>query len=74
MSEEAMTQAFRRFRTSGGSGTGLGLAIVHRLVVANGGSATLTDTAGGGLTVTLDLPLASPTRASHRNGPRDARS
>jgi signal transduction histidine kinase len=56
MSAEAMTQAFRRFRTSGASGTGLGLAIVHRLVTADGGSVELSDTPGGGLTVELDLP------------------
>jgi len=56
MSAEAMTQAFRRFRTSGTTGTGLGLAIVHRLVTADGGSVELSDTSGGGLTVTLDLP------------------
>jgi signal transduction histidine kinase len=58
MSEEAMTKAFRRFRTSGASGTGLGLAIVHRLVTADGGSVELSDTPGGGLTVALDLPSA----------------
>jgi signal transduction histidine kinase len=40
----------------------LGLAIVHRLVTANGGAATLSDTAGGGLTVTLDLPGGQPDR------------
>jgi signal transduction histidine kinase len=56
MSAEAMTQAFRRFRTGGTTGTGLGLAIVHRLVTADGGSVQLSDTPGGGLTVTLDLP------------------
>jgi signal transduction histidine kinase len=56
MSAEAMTQAFRRFRTSGASGTGLGLAIVHRLVTADGGSVELSETPGGGLTVALDLP------------------
>jgi hypothetical protein len=31
---------------------------VHRLVTSNGGSAELSDTPGGGLTVTLDLPDA----------------
>jgi signal transduction histidine kinase len=47
--------AFRRFATGGG-GAGLGLAIVDRLATANGGSATLSDTEGGGLTVTVDFP------------------
>jgi signal transduction histidine kinase len=39
-------------------GTGLGLAIVDALASASGGSTTLTDTAGGGLTVTVRLPRA----------------
>jgi K+-sensing histidine kinase KdpD len=39
-------------------GTGLGLAIVHRLVTSNGGTASLAETAGGGLTVTLEFPEA----------------
>jgi signal transduction histidine kinase len=50
--------AFRRFASNTSGGTGLGLAIVHRLVTSNGGSAALSDTPGGGLTVTLDLPAA----------------
>jgi YD repeat-containing protein len=56
MSAQQRSTAFRRFASTSGSGAGLGLAIVHRLVTANGGSAALADTAGGGLTVTLDLP------------------
>jgi signal transduction histidine kinase len=59
MSGTAMAEAFRRFRTSGPDGTGLGLAIVHRLVTADGGTVGLSDTPGGGLTVTLDLPSAT---------------
>ena len=35
---------------------------MHRLVTANGGAAALSDTAGGGLTVTLDLPGGQPDR------------
>jgi signal transduction histidine kinase len=50
--------AFRRFATGGGTtgGTGLGLAIVDRLATANAGTATLSSTPGGGLTVTVDFP------------------
>ena len=55
MSDAAKTEAFRRFRTGSPTGTGLGLAIVHRLVTADGGTASLSDTPGNGLTVTLDL-------------------
>ncbi|MEV5753904.1 HAMP domain-containing sensor histidine kinase [Actinoallomurus sp. NPDC052308] len=56
MSPGAMTEAFRRFRTGRAGGTGLGLPIVHRLITADGGDVTLSETPGGGLTVTLDLP------------------
>jgi signal transduction histidine kinase len=55
MSDQQQRMAFRRFAT-GATGTGLGLAIVDRLATANGGSATLSGTPGGGLTVTIDLP------------------
>jgi signal transduction histidine kinase len=58
MSPEDRERAFLRFTTSSPGGTGLGLAIVHRLVTANGGTAKLTDTPGGGLTVLLDFPAA----------------
>lgn len=57
--------AFRRFASNTSGGTGLGLAIVHRLVTSNGGSAALSDTPGGGLTVTIDLPAAQPGQARH---------
>jgi len=61
--------AFRRFATGSPGGTGLGLAIVDRLVTANGGTVSLADTPGGGLTVTIELPL-SPGRA-HSRRPAD---
>jgi signal transduction histidine kinase len=56
MSAEDRERAFLRFTTSNPNGTGLGLAIVHRLVTSNGGTARLTETPGGGLTVILDFP------------------
>ena len=58
MSAMQQAQAFRRFGTTAPGGAGLGLAIVHRLATSNGGCAALSDTPGGGLTVTLDLPAA----------------
>ena len=58
MGRQQQRAAFRRF-SAGAGGTGLGLAIVDRLATANGGAATLADTPGGGLTVTIDLPLAA---------------
>jgi signal transduction histidine kinase len=68
MSGQQQRAAFRRFATSTPGGTGLGLAIVDRLVVANGGSAALSDTPGGGLTVTIELPIEDSLRTSRRPG------
>jgi len=62
MSKAQQEAAFRRFVSTSPAGAGLGLAIVHRLVTANGGTATLSDTPGGGLTVTLDLLSSQPER------------
>jgi len=59
MSATQQEQAFRRFASTTPGGAGLGLAIVHRLVTSNGGCAVLSDTPGGGLTVTVDLPTAA---------------
>jgi len=72
MSQADMDRAFRRFATSkpgisGGpagragtaGGSGLGLAIVDRLATSSGGSAELSRSPGGGLTVTVDLPRAT---------------
>jgi signal transduction histidine kinase len=59
MSARHQEMAFRRFFSATPGGAGLGLAIVHRLVTANGGSVALSDTPGGGLSVTLHL-LAGP--------------
>jgi signal transduction histidine kinase len=56
MNAEDRERAFLRFSTSNPNGTGLGLAIVHRLATANGGTASLTETPGGGLTATLEFP------------------
>jgi signal transduction histidine kinase len=68
MSGQQQRAAFRRFATSAPGGTGLGLAIVDRLVVANGGSAALSDTPGGGLTVTIELPIVDSLRTFRRPG------
>ena len=63
MTPRQQEMAFRRFVSSTPGGAGLGLAIVHRLVTSNGGSAALSDTPGGGLTVTVTLPAAAGTGA-----------
>jgi signal transduction histidine kinase len=63
MTPRQQEMAFRRFVSSTPGGAGLGLAIVHRLVTSNGGSAALSDSPGGGLTVTVTLPVEPPERA-----------
>ncbi len=65
MSPTNRAHAFGRFTTASPGGTGLGLAIVKRLVVSNGGTATLDETPGGGLRVLLEFPRTSayPTAA-----------
>ena len=68
MTPRQQEMAFRRFVSSTPGGAGLGLAIVHRLVTSNGGSTALSDTPGGGLTVTVTLPAQGPDRG-RRPGP-----
>ncbi len=66
MTPQQQRAAFRRFSGTTPGGAGLGLAIVHRLVTSNGGSAVLSDTPGGGLTVTLQLPGVPRERNARR--------
>jgi signal transduction histidine kinase len=70
MSQQQQRAAFRRFTGTTAGGAGLGLAIVHRLVTSNGGSAELSDTPGGGLTVTLRLAGAPRERGPRRQAVR----
>ncbi|MGH3274508.1 MAG: sensor histidine kinase [Streptosporangiaceae bacterium] len=62
MSLRQQRAAFHRFASGTPGGTGLGLAIVDRLAKANDGTATLSDTPGGGLTVAIDLPATMSRR------------
>jgi two-component system, OmpR family, sensor histidine kinase KdpD len=60
-----VTLPFQRFGDSpDGQGVGLGLSIAQGFVDAMGGSLTLDDTPGGGLTVTITLPQGPPTEPS----------
>ena len=56
---ERVLEAFQRLGDRpNGMGVGLGLAVARGFVVAMDGDLTLDDTPGGGLTVTIDLPMA----------------
>lgn len=54
---ERVMQRFVRLHPGDTTGSGLGLAIVQNIVDANGGQLLLSDTPGGGLTVSVQLPL-----------------
>lgn len=60
---EERSRVFEKFYRRKGMrhrGAGLGLAIVRRIVEDHRGTVTLTETPGGGSTVTVTLPLAEP--------------
>lgn len=61
LSDELKTRATQRFWRGDSTrpGTGLGLAIVEALAVASGGTVTLGDAPGGGLTVSVEVPRSS---------------
>jgi two-component system sensor histidine kinase KdpD len=56
----AVFQPFQRLHDTSAQGAGLGLAITRGFVNAIGGTLSLDDTPGGGLTATITLPLAEP--------------
>jgi len=60
--ERFTTAEAGRTRPSGqeAGGTGLGLSIVAAIVKAHAGTVALTDTPGGGATVTVELPVDGP--------------
>ncbi|NVM75939.1 nitrogen fixation/metabolism regulation signal transduction histidine kinase [Duganella sp. SG902] len=58
MSDTVLTNALVPFYSTKRSGTGLGLALAREIAEAHGGRITLTNRDGGGLTVTMILPLA----------------
>lgn len=62
----ARHRIFRRFDRGGrrrsAGGSGLGLAIVDAIAKGHGGSCTVADTAGGGATFTIEIPLRTARR------------
>ncbi|WP_246164933.1 sensor histidine kinase [Pigmentiphaga aceris] len=62
--KDTVLERFQRGRSAQGlPGSGLGLAIVRNVVDAHGGSLSLRARAGGGLVVSVMLPLAAPAAA-----------
>ena len=69
-----MFEPFQRLDDRDSSaGVGLGLAVARGFVESMGGSVTAADTAGGGLTIQITLPVASkPAGSPVRTGPGPA--
>jgi two-component system, OmpR family, sensor kinase len=65
MTGEQAAHVFERFfradpsRSRASGGAGLGMAIVHALVTAHGGTIDLVTAPGRGVTITINLPLAT---------------
>lgn len=57
---ERVFERFARGRNAAAGGAGLGLAIVKRVVASHDGRLSLETRAGGGLTVSIELPRAPP--------------
>jgi signal transduction histidine kinase len=68
----ALAQPFRRLgadRTGSDRGSGLGLSIVEAIAVAHGGTLDLRARPGGGLAVSIALPLAASGRLAGAGAP-----
>ena len=63
---EAAFAPFQRLDDHTGHGLGLGLAIARGFTEAQGGTLVPSDTEGGGLTMTITLPVAPPPRTGRR--------
>jgi signal transduction histidine kinase len=57
MSESVLMQALLPFYSTKRSGSGLGLALAREITEAHGGQIRLANRDGGGVVVTLILPL-----------------
>jgi two-component system sensor histidine kinase KdpD len=69
---ETVFSPFRQLDDHTGNGLGLGLAIARGFTEAQGGTLIPTDTPGGGLTMTISLPAAVPSRVAGEAGAGEA--
>lgn len=66
--KERLFAPFQRLGDSSGTGLGLGLAVADGLARAVGAELRAEDTPGGGLTMVVTVPVASPVPAGGRAG------
>ena len=73
--EKERNQMFVPFQrlgdTDNATGVGLGLALSHGLTEAMGGTLTAEDTPGGGLTMTVSLPVVAQQDYGYEPGQRE---
>jgi two-component system nitrogen regulation sensor histidine kinase NtrY len=68
MNDAVLANAFLPFYSTKRTGTGLGLAVAREIVDAHGGRLMLSNRAGGGLTVTVLLPIGRENGFSQSDG------
>ena len=60
LAPEMRERLFEPYATNKPGGTGLGLAIAQRIVIEHAGEITYAESAGGGATFSIELPIAGP--------------
>jgi signal transduction histidine kinase len=68
MNDAVLANAFLPFYSTKRTGTGLGLAVAREIVDAHGGRLMLSNRVGGGLTVTVLLPIGRENDFSQSDG------